>query len=33
VELLTQHGIGVKKRRVEVWEFDPSAFEGDQEEG
>jgi restriction system protein len=32
VELLTQHGIGVKKRKVEVWEFDPSAFEGDCEE-
>jgi len=32
VELLTQNGIGVKKRKVEVWEFDPSAFEGDEAE-
>jgi len=32
VELLTQNGIGVKKRKVEVWEFDPTAFEGDEVE-
>lgn len=31
VELLAQHGVGVRKRKVEVWELDESAFEMGEE--
>ena len=31
VELLAKHEVGVKKRKVEVWELDESAFEGRDE--
>lgn len=31
VELLAKHEVGVKKRKVEVWELDESAFEGGDE--
>ncbi len=31
VELLAKHEVGVKKRKVEVWELDESAFEGGEE--
>jgi len=31
VELLARHEVGVKKRKVEVWELDESAFEGGEE--
>lgn len=29
VELLAKHEVGVKKRKIEVWELDESAFQGD----
>ncbi len=31
VELLARHEVGVKKRKIEVWELDESAFEGGDE--
>lgn len=31
VELLAKHEVGVKKRKIEVWELDESAFQGGEE--
>lgn len=31
VELLAKHEVGVKKRKIEVWELDESAFQGAEE--
>ena len=33
LDLLIEHGIGVKKRVTEIWELDPEAFSGDAEAG
>ena len=32
VELLIEHGIGVRKKPIELWELDAGAFSGDDEE-
>jgi restriction system protein len=32
VELLIEHGIGVKKKPIEIWELDASAFDAESEE-
>ena len=32
VELLIEHGIGVRKKAIELWELDASAFEDDSDE-
>ena len=32
VELLLEHGIGVRKKAIELWELDASAFEQDSDE-
>jgi hypothetical protein len=31
VELLAKHKVGVKKRKIEVWDMDESAFEAGDE--
>ena len=33
VELLIEHGIGVRKKPIELWELDASAFSGEDEDG